>query len=149
VPELSLVVDAANVVGSRPDGWWRDRAGATRRLAERLAAPATTGLQPGQMPDGLPPGGGDPVHVVLVVEGAARGAVPATPALTVVEAARSGDDEVVRQVLGLSGPVLVVTADRELRARVATHGAALASPRWLLALLDALDPAALPPPPGS
>ena len=31
-----LVVDAANVVGSRPDGWWKDRAGAARRLHERL-----------------------------------------------------------------------------------------------------------------
>ena len=31
-----LVVDGANVVGSRPDGWWKDRAGAARRLHERL-----------------------------------------------------------------------------------------------------------------
>jgi hypothetical protein len=30
------VVDGDNVVGSRPDGWWRDRAGAKRRLVERL-----------------------------------------------------------------------------------------------------------------
>ena len=33
-----LLVDAANVVGSRPDGWWRDRAGAATRLLARLAA---------------------------------------------------------------------------------------------------------------
>ena len=33
-----LVVDVANLLGSRPDGWWRDRAGATRRLLDRLAA---------------------------------------------------------------------------------------------------------------
>lgn len=32
-----LLVDVANVVGSRPDGWWRDRAGATTRLLHRLA----------------------------------------------------------------------------------------------------------------
>ena len=25
---VDLVVDVANVLGSRPDGWWRDRAGA-------------------------------------------------------------------------------------------------------------------------
>jgi hypothetical protein len=31
-----LVVDAANVVGSVPDGWWKDRAGAARRLHEQL-----------------------------------------------------------------------------------------------------------------
>ena len=35
---LHLVVDAANVVGSRPDGWWRDRAGAARRLAGSIVA---------------------------------------------------------------------------------------------------------------
>ena len=33
-----LVVDAANVVGSRPDGWWKDRAGAARRLHDSRAA---------------------------------------------------------------------------------------------------------------
>src|SRR3954464_480562 len=33
-----LLVDAANVVGARPDGWWRDRAGATTRLLRRLAS---------------------------------------------------------------------------------------------------------------
>ena len=33
-----LVVDGNNVMGSRPDGWWKDRAGATRRLVERLGA---------------------------------------------------------------------------------------------------------------
>ena len=59
-PALLLVVDAANVVGSVPDGWWRDRRGAAERLRDRLAA------------DGLP-GHDGPVDVVLVVEGAARG----------------------------------------------------------------------------
>ncbi len=33
-----IVVDAANVVGSRPDGWWRNRAGAARRLLVQLGA---------------------------------------------------------------------------------------------------------------
>ena len=32
-----LIVDGANVVGSRPDGWWRDRAGAARRLHDQLS----------------------------------------------------------------------------------------------------------------
>ena len=57
-----LVVDAANVVGSVPDGWWRDRAGATARLRDKLTAVGGQGL-----PD-LPA----PVEVVLVVEGRAR-----------------------------------------------------------------------------
>ena len=30
------IVDGNNVMGSRPDGWWRDRRGAQRRLVERL-----------------------------------------------------------------------------------------------------------------
>ena len=37
------MVDGANVVGSRPDGWWRDRAGAATRLAERLVAALDAG----------------------------------------------------------------------------------------------------------
>jgi hypothetical protein len=31
------IVDGMNVIGSRPDGWWRDRTGAMRRLAAELA----------------------------------------------------------------------------------------------------------------
>ena len=30
------LVDASNVIGSRPDGWWRDRQGAARRLIDAL-----------------------------------------------------------------------------------------------------------------
>ncbi|MFC7657917.1 hypothetical protein ACFQV8_17970 [Pseudonocardia benzenivorans] len=60
-----LVVDGANVVGSRPDGWWRDRAGAAARLATRLGAASAAGLL-----DPL----GAPSRVVLVVE--ARRALP-------------------------------------------------------------------------
>src|SRR3954464_11693342 len=61
-----LLVDVANVVGSRPDGWWRDRAGATGRLLDRLAGlPGATLAGPDGAP--LPVG-----EVVAVVEGAAR-----------------------------------------------------------------------------
>ena len=41
-----LVVDSANVVGSVPDGWWRDRVGATERVREALADVARSGLRP-------------------------------------------------------------------------------------------------------
>ncbi|MDY6809487.1 MAG: hypothetical protein SW127_10755, partial [Actinomycetota bacterium] len=61
-PRPLIIVDAANVVGSRPDGWWRDRHGATERLRDRLAGLAGTGL----------PGLDGPVEVVMVVEGKAR-----------------------------------------------------------------------------
>ncbi|GAB2949549.1 hypothetical protein GCM10027280_42660 [Micromonospora polyrhachis] len=117
-----LVVDAANVVGSRPDGWWRDRAGATVRLRDALAPVARAGLP------GLPP----PVEVVLVVEGVARG-VPPTPEVRVVAAEGSGDDAIVElvQATAEGRHCVVVTADRLLRDRVTALHAAVRGPRWL------------------
>ncbi|MFI8232890.1 NTP pyrophosphohydrolase [Streptomyces sp. NPDC085900] len=113
---LLVIVDAANVVGSVPDGWWRDRRGAAERLRDRLAA------------DGLP-GHAGPVEIVLVVEGAARG-VESVPGVRVEAAPGSGDDRIVELVASASGrAVLVVTADRELRRRVRELGAEVAGPR--------------------
>ncbi|SCF23079.1 hypothetical protein [Micromonospora mirobrigensis] len=115
-----LIVDAANVVGSRPDGWWRDRAGAAARLRDGLAALAGTGLSP-ELPG--------PVEVVLVVEGAARG-VTGTPEVTVVAAPGSGDDTIVELVAGAGNRRrAVVTADRGLRERVVALGAEVYGPR--------------------
>jgi hypothetical protein len=127
-----LVVDAANVVGARPDGWWRDRAGATARLLERLAVLVGREV-PG--PDG---GMVRCDAVTAVVEGRARD-VDGPPAVQVVRAARTGDDAVVELAgrLGGQGPLLVVTADRGLRARL-PPGTSVAGPRWLLARLDEL-----------
>jgi hypothetical protein len=126
-----LLVDAANTVGSRPDGWWRDRAGATARLLARLAGlPGTA----------LPADDGAPVPVdavVAVVEGAAR-TVPAPDGVTVVRAPGSGDDALVAEAARLVAggtAVLVVTADRGLRARLPA-GVAVRGPGWLLAALD-------------
>ena len=114
-----LVVDAANVVGSVPDGWWRDRAGATARLRDRLVRLADEGL----------PGLAGPVEVVLVVEGQAR-AVPTTEGVRVVSAPRSGDDAIVELVGGEPSDRtrVVVTADRELRDRVQRLGASVLGP---------------------
>ncbi|MFE9771765.1 NTP pyrophosphohydrolase [Streptomyces sp. NPDC005931] len=113
---LLVIVDAANVVGSVPDGWWRDRAGAARRLRDRLAS------------DGLP-GHTGPVEIVMVVEGAARGVAP-VPGVRVEAAPADGDDHVVALVTeARPRPVLVVTADRELRDRVTALGADVAGPR--------------------
>jgi predicted RNA-binding protein with PIN domain len=36
VTELKIIVDGMNVIGSRPDGWWRDRPGARRSLVASL-----------------------------------------------------------------------------------------------------------------
>ncbi|MFD3824104.1 NTP pyrophosphohydrolase [Streptomyces sp. NPDC058625] len=113
---LLVIVDSANVVGSVPDGWWRDRRGAAERLRDRLAE------------HGLP-GRTDPAEIVLVVEGAARD-VESVPGVRVESAPGSGDDHMVGLVAGAGGrPVLVVTADRELRRRVTTLGATVAGPR--------------------
>ncbi|MFJ5772759.1 NTP pyrophosphohydrolase [Streptomyces sp. NPDC093094] len=113
---LLVIVDAANVVGSVPDGWWRDRRGAAERLRDRLAA------------DGLP-GRQEPVEIVLVVEGAARG-VTSVPGVRVESAPGSGDDLMVSLVAAAPGRAcLVVTADRELRRRVGGLGASVTGPR--------------------
>ncbi len=135
---LTVVVDAANVVGSRPDGWWRDRVGANTRLLDRLAPLPVTGVADAALPDTL-----DRTtlkhwwpRVRVVVEGAARPVAASTaaaahPGVTVVAAAGSGDDAIVEEAGSHDGPVLVITADRELRARCAQLGAASAGPSWL------------------
>ena len=117
-----LVVDAANVVGSVPDGWWRDRVGATERLRDRLVPIAEHGLP--AWPTAQPP------EVVLVVEGAARG-VDGVPGVRVVAAGGSGDDAIVDLVAARheDRPCLVVTADRELSRRVTALGATTVGPR--------------------
>lgn len=116
-----LVVDGANVVGSVPDGWWRDRRGAAERLRDRLAAV-------GGPVDGPLPG---PYEIVLVVEGRARG-VASVPGVRVEEAPGSGDDLIAELARAARGrPCLVVTADRELRRRVEETGALCVGPRGL------------------
>ena len=103
------MVDGANVVGSRPDGWWRDRAGAAARLAERLVAALDAGAL-------------DADRVHLVLEGAARAAVvPEHPRLAVVRAPADGDSAIVELSAALDGAVTVVTADRGLRARLSAR----------------------------
>ncbi|NDK88967.1 NYN domain-containing protein [Gordonia desulfuricans] len=126
-----LIVDAANVVGSVPDGWWRDRKGAAERLRDRLAPLAVSGL------GGLP----GPIRIVLVVEGRARGVTP-VDGVEVVDAPGSGDDAIVdavrvnrpdsdtRETPDAPG-ITVVTADRELRSRVRELGALVLGPSTL------------------
>ncbi len=114
-----LLVDAANVIGSRPDGWWRDRAGAARRFVGEVRLAARSGTLP--------------TPAVVVLEGAARaGAVEAdVDGVRVVHAARSGDDAVVAEVAVAGAGALLVTADRHLRQRADELGAETVGPNWL------------------
>jgi hypothetical protein len=127
-----LVVDAANVVGSVPDGWWRRRAEATELLLEALEPVAGSGLAAAGLPASLGWLTRPPLEVVLVVEGAAA-RVAGTPAVRVVGARGSGDDAIVRLVAaeGAGRPTAVVTADRALRSRLADLGAAVIGPSAL------------------
>jgi hypothetical protein len=113
-----LIVDGANVVGSVPDGWWRDRAGAARRLHERLLV-ADTAYD----------------EIVLVLEGQAKAGVRAglDAHVRTVHAPRDGDAEIreqARRAGGSGARVAVVTADRALAANVSP--AQVLSPAWLL-----------------
>ncbi|WP_432559018.1 hypothetical protein [Granulicoccus sp. GXG6511] len=115
----TLVVDAANVIGSRPDGWWKDRAGAAGRLHAALVA-----------------AGAQWDHVILVLEGRARAGVPegSTGHVTTVHAAASGDDELVAQCQASTeagDEVTLATADRGLLARVDRLGPGVLGPRTL------------------
>lgn len=127
-----VVVDGANVVGSRPDGWWRDRAGAAQRLAGRLVAALEGRL--------LVAAFGPDLRLHLVLEGAARGAdLPTHPSLDAVAAPADGDATIVALTAALRGEgldVVVVTADRGLRDRVHPGGARTVGPSVLLDLLD-------------
>jgi 8-oxo-dGTP diphosphatase len=131
------VVDVANVMGARADGWWRDRAGAALRLSRSVAELAARGVPAARMPGALVA----PSAWVVVLEGQARAAASLTdlpPAVRVVTAPGSGDDAIVAEVASLaaaSSSCLVVTADRELRRRCAALGAGVAGPGWLIELL--------------
>ncbi|MGW4488099.1 NUDIX domain-containing protein [Amycolatopsis sp. NPDC004368] len=135
--ELVLVVDGANVVGSRPDGWWRDRRGAAERLRDRLAGLAERGIADAVAGIGAGPGWAWWPRVVLVVEGQARGIDP-VPGVEIATAPTDGDSHIV-EVTANTRPqdhTVVVTADRELRARVTAEGASIMGPGTLLRELD-------------
>ncbi|MCZ3389729.1 MAG: NUDIX domain-containing protein [Actinomycetia bacterium] len=135
---ITVVVDAANVLGATPNGWWKGRAGATEQLGQQLAELHARTLHTPTPDDSAVTGVVTEVHVV--VEGAARSAqLPGV--LHEVRAPESGDDALVASSGELSkrGRLVVVTSDRELRDRVtaATEGgAAVRGARWLLDVLD-------------
>jgi hypothetical protein len=150
-----VVVDVANVMGARADGWWHDRAGAALRLCREVIALAQRGDETAGA-------------WVLVLEGQAREAVAllesetsleegtappgdwvpetsdeapeagGTSPVRIVSAPGSGDDAIVSAVaetVARDESCLVVTADRELRERCEELNASVVGPGWLLRLL--------------
>src|SRR3954451_20076288 len=108
-----LLVDGNNVMGARPDGWWRDRAGAARRLVAALEAHAAAT--------------GDEVAVVF--DG--RATEVETERVDVAWAQRRGpdaaDDVIAARAAADTGPgpLTVVTSDARLAERVRAAGAAV------------------------
>ena len=113
------MIDAANVIGSRPTGWWRDRPGAARVFTERVRATVTAGRLS--------------QSVIVVLEGRARvGADEAdVDGVEVVHAPGEGDDTIAT-IAEANRDVVVVTADRELAKRVRAANAEVVGPSWLL-----------------
>lgn len=131
----AVLVDAANVVGSVPDGWWRDRAGAAGRLRDDLETLAGRGIAADEL--GLELDRWFPA-VSMVIEGAARRMDDASGRVTVRRAEASGDDEIVRraeQLLAAGATVTAVTSDRGLCDRLEALGATVRPTSWLRALL--------------
>lgn len=113
---MRWVIDGMNVIGTRPDGWWKDRHGAMVRLVDLL--------------ERWTAGGGDDVTVVFEK--------PPSPPIrsSVIEVAHarrarpnSADDEIVRRVAADPEPrsVRVVTSDHWLADRIRAEGATVQS----------------------
>ncbi len=121
-PGRRWLVDAMNVIGSRPDGWWRDRAGARRLLVGQLAAwQAASGEVVTVFFDGWAPGDTAGVEVA---------SCPGGP--------DAADDEIARRVAGDAEPasLVVVTSDHGLVSRVRAMGAATEGSGRFRARLD-------------
>lgn len=110
-----VMVDVMNVMGSTPDGWWRDRDGAARRLLARLAEFAArealplTAVLDGRPLPALPEGEHDGIEVLYALRPGPNAA----------------DDRIAALVAADPDPatVLVVTSDRALASRVRGAGA--------------------------
>ena len=152
---VTIVVDVANVMGSRPDGWWRDRAGAAARLHAEIVRLAASGRA--ILPDEPTRRGGRRAGEAVRRGSSWCSRAPPRPPpfrpppfrrlsparrvrcqpgeVRVVRASGSGDDAIVAVVRELPGRRVVVTADRELRDRSVAAGATTLGPGWLLGQL--------------
>ncbi len=129
-----VIVDAMNVIGSRPDGWWRNRDRATRTLVARLADYAAS----------------TDIGITVVIDGRPLQDLPEGhhDGIEVLYAARPGpnaaDDRIIEFVTNHADPASleVVTSDRTLAARARALRARTSSPHRLLSALDDFERAA-------
>ena len=122
---MRWIVDGMNVIGSRPDGWWRDRPRAMKTLVERLEHWASNQGE----------------DVTVVFERPLSPPVESS-VITVAHApkaaANSADDEIVRMVSAAEDPqdIRVATSDRALSQRVSALGASVYPAQSLRDLID-------------
>ena len=120
-------IDGMNVIGSRPDGWWRDRDRAMLRLVDLLERWAAA----------------EGEDVVVVFERPPRPPIRST-VIEIAHAPRprrdAADDEIIRRVRSEPQPglVRVVTSDRLLADQASAAGAAVQGAETFRAQLDAL-----------
>src|SRR3954465_6398097 len=107
------LMEAMNVVGSRPAGWWRDRRGAMARLSESLAAFAAET--------------GEPLTVVFDGRPFDLSAPPAEIEFASARGPNAADHDIARRVQQDADPqsITVVTSDRDLAERVRAAGASV------------------------
>ena len=124
---MCWIVDGMNVIGTRPDAWWRDRHAAMVRLVNMLEQWAAS----------------DGEHVTVVFEQPPRPPIRST-VIEIAHAPRarpdSADDEIVRLIRERAEPatVRVVTSDRWLVDRVHATGATVHSADAFRTLLESL-----------
>jgi len=126
--EPRLMIDAMNVIGSRPNGWWRDRQGAFRKLVAHLVE-----------------SDGEFGEVIIVMDGRERpdpATGPAGGRVCVAYAGKGGpdaaDDRIVELLEADPDPTrwTVITSDRGLRERCQNLGAEVAGAGWLLERIE-------------
>jgi predicted RNA-binding protein with PIN domain len=123
------LIDGMNVVGSRPDGWWRDRRGAMQSLASLIGAFALDS--------------GEPVTVVFDGRPFETDAAPAEVAFAPARGPNAADDQIAARVESDPDPgsLRVVTSDRALAERVRAAGAEVVPAGGFRRRLDDYDPA--------
>jgi predicted RNA-binding protein with PIN domain len=121
-----LIVDGMNVLGSRPDGWWRDRPAAMERLTRRLDAFAQREAR----------------AVAVVWDGREHQRVLRAGKAVAVSFAPGGPDAADREIVRMiradehPGRITAASSDRRLRNSIKAAGATGIGAGELLRMLE-------------